>query len=466
MSEVYRYSFLNIAATGAKDISEGCFWDRNERNMLPTEVHIQWHNSRQDRTKEVAAFDYSVVLEANMWARKLTKEPLNRRGWILQERILPNRVLHFGSEQLFWECRESVACETYHHGLPATLQSHQIINIKRLQLGQQPKDNRWPATYSSEDRNAVSRTQRLWDDFTKMFRPVVIRQVTMRTAMGSASIFEDWNAVVRLYSMGRLTFSRDKLIALSGVAQAIAASRSDQLNDGYLAGLWQSSLPASLLWQPEYTDITNGTRPSAGMAAPERYTDQGVRCYIAPTWSWASIDGQISFISCQVNYKPEDYLATVEDAGVSYLQNYRFGEITSGFIRLSGPIASALWAIDYPQLSTGALTRHEGFKMMMITHVFPPHLSRHASVRTNLEDSVSIGEIMLDTIMDDIPLEITLFCIVETTESNGHINMVRGSVLQHISHSDEYARIGVFVARRKQLRRMLVNMPRRSITIR
>jgi hypothetical protein len=120
MSEVYRYSFLNIAATGAKDISEGCFWDRNERNMLPTEVHIQWHNSQQDRTKEVAAFDYSVVLEANMWARKLTKEPLNRRGWILQERILPNRVLHFGSEQLFWECRESVACETYHHGLPAT----------------------------------------------------------------------------------------------------------------------------------------------------------------------------------------------------------------------------------------------------------------------------------------------------------------------------------------------------------
>lgn len=32
--------------------------------------------------------------------------PLNGRGWVLQGRLLAPRTLHFGREQLFWECRE------------------------------------------------------------------------------------------------------------------------------------------------------------------------------------------------------------------------------------------------------------------------------------------------------------------------------------------------------------------------
>ena len=31
--------------------------------------------------------------------------PLGGRGWALQERLLAPRTLHFGREQLFWECR-------------------------------------------------------------------------------------------------------------------------------------------------------------------------------------------------------------------------------------------------------------------------------------------------------------------------------------------------------------------------
>src|SRR5204863_1570638 len=42
--------------------------------------------------------------------------PLYRRGWVLQERMLPARLLHCGKTQLTWQCRETVASESYPKG--------------------------------------------------------------------------------------------------------------------------------------------------------------------------------------------------------------------------------------------------------------------------------------------------------------------------------------------------------------
>ncbi|OCL07999.1 hypothetical protein AOQ84DRAFT_294015, partial [Glonium stellatum] len=37
--------------------------------------------------------------------------PIGRRGWIYQERLLSPRILHYTSEQLFWECRREYLAE-------------------------------------------------------------------------------------------------------------------------------------------------------------------------------------------------------------------------------------------------------------------------------------------------------------------------------------------------------------------
>jgi hypothetical protein len=37
---------------------------------------------------------------------------LNKRGWVLQERALSHRSIHFTSSQTYWECGEGVHCET------------------------------------------------------------------------------------------------------------------------------------------------------------------------------------------------------------------------------------------------------------------------------------------------------------------------------------------------------------------
>ena len=38
----------------------------------------------------------------------LAREPLSRRGWVLQERLLSPRTLHYSEGQMYWECQNCV----------------------------------------------------------------------------------------------------------------------------------------------------------------------------------------------------------------------------------------------------------------------------------------------------------------------------------------------------------------------
>ncbi len=265
MSKVYRYAFINIAATGAREGAQGCFWERDPRAVRPTQFSVQWSNCQSDEVRR-----YHVVPDPHLWARKLFNQPLNQRGWVLQERILSPRVLHFGSEQLFWECREFVACETYHRGLPSSLRGNTVIDIKTLDLVDEPRDDHWPAKYISKSVSArETLLGRVWDTVKELLRPIKLQEVTLNSTMKPLSVYRDWNAVVELYSLEALTVDRDKLVALSGIASAISIGERITLGDGYLAGLWQSSLPSHLLWTTEKTEQTWQGRPQVLM--PDRY---------------------------------------------------------------------------------------------------------------------------------------------------------------------------------------------------
>ncbi|USP81985.1 hypothetical protein yc1106_09259 [Curvularia clavata] len=420
MEKVYRYSFLNIAATGAHDSTKGCFWERDPCAILPTEISIGWSNHRGSKAK------YRVVPEPNIWARKLTDEPLNRRAWVLQERILSSRVLHFGHEQLFWECRESSACETFHLGLPNALCGHPLIDIKRLQLGDEVKDDRWPAKYIPEAPRGKTFLKRLQSAFTRILQPVVVQEVTLYTNTASALAFRDWDAVVELYTMASLSFTRDKLIALSGIASSLSTTHPGASADGYLAGLWQSSLPIYLLWIPETSNNPKIMFSDRRSLCPERYQE-----YVAPTWSWASINGRISFRLCQHNFDPNDHLAVLEEASVSHQTSFRFGSVNSGFIKLSSPVATILWSTeDTPPPSKPRTGR--------ITHIFPHHLNRSDSVSV-APDSNTDAEIFFDTAMDKLPDQVTLLPIVGVTKRTIHENeTVIGLVLEQLTRMKDH----------------------------
>jgi hypothetical protein len=87
-----------------------------------------------------------------------------------------------------------------------------------------------------------------------------------------------WRNIVRIYSDCHLTNERDKLVAIGGIAKQFAQSYDW---GRYVAGLWSNNLVPQLMWEP--ADPVKSKRPSQ---------------YRAPTWSWASVDGEISFSRC------------------------------------------------------------------------------------------------------------------------------------------------------------------------
>ncbi|KIM94457.1 hypothetical protein OIDMADRAFT_77980, partial [Oidiodendron maius Zn] len=83
-----------------------------------------------------------------------------------------------------------------------------------------------------------------------------------------------WYKVVEAYSATSLTNLQDKLPAIAGIAKRVAIERSAK----YAAGMFLSDFPESLLWY--YND-----GPLGGVVTP----------YRAPSWSWASREGKVSF---------------------------------------------------------------------------------------------------------------------------------------------------------------------------
>lgn len=82
---------------------------------------------------------------------------------------------------------------------------------------------------------------------------------------------KDWPQLVHLYSSGKLTCQTDKLVAIAGLAKAVSHGQPES----YVAGLWRRNLDLQLCWY---------------VATAEEHRAGETSSYIAPTWSWASVN--------------------------------------------------------------------------------------------------------------------------------------------------------------------------------
>ncbi|KAK2051065.1 heterokaryon incompatibility protein [Colletotrichum caudatum] len=290
MHKVYSHSFCNISAAGAHDSSKGIFFGRDPRVSHTADVRICVEGlGLQSGTSYM---DCSI-LDLEFWGNNIGQCPLNTRGWVLQERLLSPRVLHFARDQLFWECREHTAAECYPESLPVALRNGIPANFKKLD----------PASRSPQLAASGNTSSDL------MFYHGV------------------WNSIARAYSNTRLTKSSDKLIALSGVAKYFAA----RINDVYVAGMWRRYLASSLLWQVERQAQVDGS-PST---RPETYR--------APSFSWASVDGKVS------TAPPTDTNLLIEVVGfhLDYVSADTTGLVKGGYIDLKGQVKPFEMVVKY-----------------------------------------------------------------------------------------------------------------------
>ncbi|KAK0507648.1 hypothetical protein JMJ35_009537 [Cladonia borealis] len=276
MSHVYSNSMCNISALDAHDSIGGLFFDRETSNIPSCTVKI----CRKFQRKRLYKFAY-----ADLWSDSVQHAPLTRRAWVVQERLLAPRVLHFGKRQLLWECNELRACEVHPRGMPPT---------GRLQI-----------FHSTSDK------------FLKeSFRPLL--QGGLDNPLTSSQMHRAWNDLVQHYTRCNLTMSKDKLVAISGIVKRL----QPLFKTDYLAGLWRDDLLEQLLWHVEPSD-----RFLAGEKRPQ---------YRAPSWSWASVDAPIV-------PRPElnpviDHMATVIEAHVNPVADDITGQIVNGYIRLQAPL--------------------------------------------------------------------------------------------------------------------------------
>jgi hypothetical protein len=274
MGDVYRNSLCNIAATSAPNGSTGFFANRNTNFPDPKVIPVGSRGYHTDFYHIYSNKYQETTLES--------EQPLLSRGWVVQERILPARVLHFGTRQAFWECCTMTACETFPAGLPASLSNHENILKLNDPFGSQGDDG-------SSAAESISKVEQ--------------------------NIYRYWAKVIQVYSSCNLTFQKDKLVAISGVAKALSGLFPNGTK--YLAGLWAPNIVQDLL------RVRNSKTPTVRPTS-----------YRAPSWSWASIDGGVA---CN-DLTRFSFDVTMIESKIVLAGDDTFGQVKSGLIRLYGPL--------------------------------------------------------------------------------------------------------------------------------
>jgi hypothetical protein len=95
-------------------------------------------------------------------------------------------------------------------------------------------------------------------------------------------------------------------------------------DDQYLAGIWKSFIFGFLFWR-----VPDGRQPTG-----ERSTR--ISPYVAPTWSWASLDAVIDYGV----YSLYAIFIKILETHIELATSDPTGQVLSGFLRLTGPLFS------------------------------------------------------------------------------------------------------------------------------
>lgn len=150
MHTVYTLAYFTIAATSARNFTEGFLNLRHQREFVKIEkiqrpsspppvrsmeqklVDLTHARRRYRKAKMYRDEGYGILRERNpyrppekfeVWPlyiceyiddfdADVEESILGTRGWVLQERALSRRILHFSANQTYWDCGIGVHCES------------------------------------------------------------------------------------------------------------------------------------------------------------------------------------------------------------------------------------------------------------------------------------------------------------------------------------------------------------------
>ncbi|KAI8716888.1 HET domain-containing protein [Fusarium sp. LHS14.1] len=221
MADYYGHATITLAATDSVNCEGGMLYPSSLRRRFSASRFNHWGSTGY-------AFLESTQTDLK---NEINSAPLNQRGWVLQERIFSQRMVHFCKKQLIWECKSQVASED---GLV-------VLN----------KDRTRPSFIS------------------KPLYP-------------ARAVYEDWDDVVQGHSGRLLSKARDRTLALAGATtrfRNLLYDKHTHRHDAPRLGLWEGDFHAGLLWR--------GRGPGGRIEAAELKS--------IPSWSWMGFDGPVAF---------------------------------------------------------------------------------------------------------------------------------------------------------------------------
>ena len=189
MCDVYENAYVTIAASSASNSTQGLFlqdtWDLLSLQISSAGAQgVEFFGRRAgpDHPRTQITPEH----EGNEdW-------PLFERAWVLQERLMSPRVVHFCKHEVAWECGRGTLCQC----------------------------------------TAITPTGK------SAYRQTVLQAEP-------SALHVQWRELVQVYSSLKLSYLSDKLPALSGLAKQMMRKRPGAR---YLAGVWSDSLEIDLLW--------------------------------------------------------------------------------------------------------------------------------------------------------------------------------------------------------------------------
>ena len=221
-----------------------------------------------------------------------------------------------------------------------------------------------------------------------------------------------WFEIIQDYSKRKLTISKDKLIAISGLAHSyyeregpLGASRETWKGGRrgkYAAGVWEADMPSALLWQ-----TWSAQRPSD---------------YWAPSWSWASVDGAISYDS-QMLYSKLPYSEELSEFMrlgdgphyPRYPSEYDFGAFCLKEIEIKPSSLDSMGAVSAGHITlTGLVSIVNVYKRAI--NLFQPGTNSPYAFLQN-QNNVVVGALLPDDTTEAQPSKI--YCLSVRDEQEG-----------------------------------------------
>lgn len=255
MGQIYRKSLCTLAAAVGNDCNTGLF-KRREAAELSASRMLFIEGGQSDR---------GLILQPSLdhWYSSVELSTLSTRGWVMQERILAARTIFFTEEGIFWQCADRSSSQfnetvSTNWEFKSTSKSARQSKPRFNDLVKDWRAEAQEYSFKSTGKVTTGKISLLAASFASRTR----RSVEARP----------WHNLVFEFTQRDLTQPNDRLRAVEGIANEFAESANDvYVNNG---GIWKSDMIGGMAWYRQWNHDSK-------------------QLSIAPSWSWASVSGQI-----------------------------------------------------------------------------------------------------------------------------------------------------------------------------